>query len=254
MALRTMCCGWLVMLTGCSGGFGERFARPIENYHGLKAWQNQEMLVTDIRVEFGGQTPIYGQMMMSTDTRLVRIEQRDGTILVFDGQHAWVSPASSDLKRARFHLLTWPYFLAAPFKLQDQGTIHEDLRLRWAQGEPYRACRLTFEEGTGDTPQDYYVVYRAFSGRLDAMGYIVTYGKSVAEADQAPHAITYHGFVNVDGVCLSTLWRFWHWSLETGMTGDPIGQVTLENIHFAPLDPGLFVKPSDAREDVLPTG
>jgi hypothetical protein len=102
-----------------------------------------------------------------------------------------VAPASAKLERARFHLLTWPYFAALPMKLADPGAHLQLLGERSLRGKVYQAVRLTFDPGVGDTPEDWYVLYRdPSSGRLAAAAYIVTYGKSATAASKEPHAIT----------------------------------------------------------------
>ena len=45
----------------------------------------------------------------------------------WDGKKAMVLPDNVDDKNARFGLLTWSYFFAAPYKLSDPGTNHKYL-------------------------------------------------------------------------------------------------------------------------------
>ena len=98
------------------------FAQRIERAHGMDAWQNKQALKTDLVVHFGGAELVNGTMIYDMHTSRVRMEMTNGTTLIFDGEKAWVSPSSAEAPMARFHLLTWPYFLAAPFKLRDPGT------------------------------------------------------------------------------------------------------------------------------------
>ena len=185
--------------------------------------------------------------------RRVKAFMADGTVLIFDGESAWVSPQSSGVRRARFHLLTWPWFFTVPFKLIDPGSRLAALGQRKLQGKTYLAANQTFEKNTGDTPDDWYIHYRdPENNRLAATAYIVTYGKSIEAAEEEPHAILYDSFVNIDGVTFSTSWTFWLWSEENGIYGVPLFKAEVSNIEFVPLQPGLFEKPSDARLDVKP--
>lgn len=235
--------------------FAARFAAPIEAAHGEDAWSAAEAVSANLTVVYGGQTVIDGRLLFTPEVGRSRLELADGTVAVFDGERAWVSPASAELPQARFHLLTWPYFLAAPFKLRDPGTHLEDLGTRPLDGVEHPTARLTFDPGVGDSPDDWYVVYRdPESGRLAALAYVVTYGSTREQAEAEPHAITYHDDATVGGTTLPTTWRLWNWSEAEGIHGEPLGEVTLADLRFATPPPGAFERPADAKEDPLPGG
>lgn len=229
------------------------FAGPIERSHGAEAWYEREAVKAHVTLTFGGEEVLAGTLTFTTDMGEARIDTADGVTAVWDGVHAWVSPADAELPRARFHLLTWPYFLSAPMKLRDPGTHIEDLGPQEMRGKTYDVARLTFEPGTGDTPDDWYVLYRdPETDRLEAMAYVVTYGTTLAEAEAEPHAITYEDSVKVDGVEIPTVWRFWLWSEEEGIHGEPLGRLDLSDVRFVEPEPGTFSRPDDAREDEMP--
>lgn len=234
--------------------FAESFVAPIEKAHGGAAWDAQSVLQADIVVEFGGNTMIDGTMWTDTPVGQTRFELEDGTVLVFDGETAWTSPADSAFQGTRFHVLTWPYFLAAPMKLDDPGTHLETLgELPFTGGEKVPAAKLTFSDGVGDSPDDWYILYRdPETHHLVGMAYIVTFGTPVEKAEEEPHAIVYAEPVTVDGVTLFTDWTFYNWSEEKGVFGDPIGHVTVENPRFVDAPSSAFTRPDDAREEPAP--
>lgn len=235
------------------GDYATQFAQPIEKIHGLDQWQEQNVLQTDIVVQFGGNDVIDGTMWMATKSAQSRLELADGTVAVFDGERAWVAPPEMEFPRARFHLLTWPYFLAAPFKLRDPGTLLQPMPDMKVLGEEHEVAQLTFDEGTGDTPDDWYLVYKdEDTDHLRALAYIVTYGTPKMEAEEEPHAVLYEDLVRQNGVTIPTEWTFYNWSPERGFHGDPIGKVFLENLRFVTPEPGAFDRPENAREDALP--
>jgi hypothetical protein len=240
--------------TTAAEAFAAAFAAPIEAAHGKEAWERAQAVSAGLSVAMGGNQVLAGRLLFTPQVGRSRIELADGTLAVFDGEGAWVSPAAAALPQARFHLLTWPYFLAAPFKLRDPGAHLEDLGTRPHDGVEHPVARLTFDPGVGDSPDDWYVVYRdPATDRLAAMAYVVTYGgRSAEEAGAEPHAITYHDFRQVDGVTLPTTWRLWNWSEEEGVHGDPIGEVTLAGLAFVTPPPDTFARPADAEEDPLP--
>lgn len=232
----------------------ETFVRPIEAGQGREAWYRHEALAADFELTFGGEEVLEARMLMRPDTSGVRLELEDGGVAVWDGESAWVAP-DTELDRARFHLLTWPYFLAAPMKLRDPGTELSIVGRRWMGDQLYDAAKLTFEQGVGDSPDDWYIVYRqAETGRVEAMAYIVTYGgKSAEEAGEEPHVVTFEDFEEIDGVELPTTWRFWNWSAKDGIVGEePIGEAKLSDVEFVEPEPGAFTRPAGATEAELP--
>ncbi|MEM7230069.1 MAG: hypothetical protein AAF432_14775 [Planctomycetota bacterium] len=229
------------------------FAKSIETTHGQKAYRSKEVLKADLTVNFGGNTMIDGTMYFDIDSERVRIEQKDGTTMVWDGERAWITPAESEMQGARFHLRTWTYFLAAPFKLNDPGS-HMDLAgsLPLMDGKVMETGKLTFGNNVGDSPDDWYIVYRDDKNRMAAMSYIVTYSMSAEEAEAEPHAIVYNEYATVDGVTFSTSWTFHDWANDKGIFGDELGNAKISNISFVRENNDWFTKPANAREDALP--
>ncbi len=253
---------WILMLCGvfihrpagaadAEGGndTDQGFVSSIEKAHGAQAWRSKQAVSADLTIDFGGQRMLEGTMIFDTAVGRSRMELADGTVLVFDGETAWVSPADSSFKDARFHVLTWPYFLAAPMKLRDPGTHLKDTgEMPWRKDKKVDTAKLTFEGGVGDAPDDWYILYRdPQTHRLLGAAYIVTFEKSVDEAEKQPHAISYEQYESVDGVSLPHRWRFWHWDKNKGIHGQPIGKAKLMNVRFVSPKPGTFKKPNNAR-------
>ncbi len=228
--------------------FSRQFATPIEAAHGLAAWNRQTALSADMVGTFGGVVRNQGTMLFRTDSTAARFDFSDGTLLVFDGQHAWVSPSTSDFQRARFHLRAWPYLLAASMKLRDHGVRFEDLGERALDGQTYSAARLTFLSGAGDSPDNWMIAYRdPVTDRLAAMAFIDTYGKERAKAEREPEVVLFEDYVTVDGVTLPTTLAL-HW-LEGDAVGDLLGTVVFSNLEFVTPEPGAFDRPDDSIED-----
>ncbi len=226
----------------------EHFAESIEQSHQADVWYAKSAVQFEAVVAFGGNTILDATIIYDYHANRVRITLKNGVVMVFDGDKAWVSPADTKMPgpSPRFHLLTWPYFLALPFKLQDPGT-------HLAPWKQKHTAKLTFGEGVGDSPKDWYVLYRnPKTNTLDGTAYIVTYGKSVDKAEADPHAVRYEKIVDVEGVKLATEWEFFNWSPEQGFHGDPLGHATLSNIQFITPDDSTFAIPEGAAEDQLP--
>ncbi len=234
----------------------KKFARKMESAHGRFYWRDSRCLKANIVVRFNQNVILEGTLLTDRSAGKTRLDLIDGTTVVYDGRHVWVSPQDSPLKRARFHALTWAYFVVAPFKLRDPGSILTSLPPQTLGGRAYHAAQLTFAPGVGDTPDDWYIVYADADAKqpywLRAMAYIVTYGTAKADAEKEPHAITFDDFIKVRGVVLARRWTFRHWSLEQGVYGEPIGNARLTGLQLIPPDRNAFVKPQDAVLSVVP--
>ncbi len=252
----------LVLITCCSlptfaqdsSGFAEHFAAVVGTAHGIAAWRAQSAVAAQITVRFGGQLMVQGTLLCETQGGRVRMELADGTVLLFDGHDVWTHPANSPFQGARFHVLTWPYFLAVPMKLRDPGAALANLGVQPLDAtRQLPAARLTFAPGTGDSPDDWYVIYLdPTTRRVAAMAYIVTFGRDLAAAEKEPHAIAYEDWTEVNGVWFARKWGFFNWDPARGLVGEPLGQATLDDLRFVTPDPQAFVKPEGARLEPLP--
>ncbi len=232
---------------------GGAFAQAIERAHGSAIFRAEVAVSYDFELEFGGKPVLSGRVLTRTDLSRVRIDLAGGPVMIWDGTDAWVSPAAAPVPQARFHLLTWPYFLAAPHKLRDPGARLAVEGERPLLGASVPTARLTFAPGTGDTPDDWYVVYRdPATDRLRALAYIVTYGKTLEAANKEPHSLVYDGFIDLEGVAIPTDWALYGWDAERGPVGDPVGRVRLKNVRFASPSAADFALPLDRRKDELP--
>lgn len=229
------------------------YVQAVEDAHGLDAWSSQDAVSARIELTFGGNPALDGRMIFTPSMSKVRLDQGEASV-IWDGETAWVTPADAEFPRARFHVLTWPYFLAAPMKLRDPGTHLELLGAKQVETKLYDAARLTFDEDVGDTPEDWYIVYREpQTHRLEAMAYVVTYGTTPEEANEEPHAIVFSDFQDVEGVAIPTTWTFRLWSEDKrGVHGDPLGEAKLTDVKFVTPDEETFAVPDDAREAPIP--
>jgi len=234
-------------------GPDSEFAQAIAEAHGAEAWFQQAALRADMSVHFGGGHLFDATYTFRPTVGPVHMAVEDGPTVVFDGTTAWLSPSDSDFKQPRFHLKTWPYFLAAPMKLADPGVYVEPTGEREYDGQRYETAKVTFGKDVGDSPKDWYVAYRhPETHELKAMAYIVTYDKSVEKAEQQPHAIVFRDYREFESSTVSMDWRFYKWSEEKGIYGDEIGHVTVSNLESVSPSADLFTKPDNAREVTLP--
>ena len=225
------------------------FAAEIAETHGSDAYYKMPAVRADVLVEFGGQIRHDGPMWFLPPAHVTRLEGGGQTIVFNESAH--VSPAAEADPGDRFAALTWPYFLAAPFKLQDEGANLADGGLQPLTGEPEPAVRLTFGAGVGDAPDDWYLAWKDDQGRLAALAYIVTYFPG---REPEPHVAVYDEYQTVDGVALPKRITFYDWSADRGAYGEPLGKIEIRKIEFADPPEGAFDPPPDSAEVPLPGG
>jgi hypothetical protein len=219
--------------------------------HGLHAWWGKEVVVADAEIVFGGNTIVDGTFYFEAHGPHSRYDRKDGVSIIFDGQTAWVTPADAVAPKGRFHVLTWPWFIMAPFKMQGDGINLTDMQMVEMAGEAYNTVLQTFGEDMGDTPDDWYRFYiNPKTQFVDAMAYIVTFGKGFEAANASPSVIKYFDYVDAEGAMISTRYEFWYWNSETHSTvgESPKGIGTVSNIRYKKSQQVDFTVPSDARE------
>ena len=223
------------------------FSENIEEAHNKPAFMNQKAVSFDIELLFGGEVRLQGKVSMTTNSTRVRVDKSDGSSLIYDGNEVFISPESAKTEGARFDIFTWQYFFAMPFKLTDPGTVWEEQPSRNLDSLNYETARLSFKSNTGDSPDDWYIIYKdTETNRLKAAAYIVTFSKDKEEAEKDPHAIVYSDYKTVENVPLATKWSFHNWSNEDGF-GKEIGEARISNIRFFDPEKSYFEVPEDSK-------
>lgn len=229
--------------------------RQTEQHHGLDSWHQQENVRAKVDVIFGLKRLVQGEFTWQANGPKARWDAPDGSEVLYDGQTCWVTPPLSADSMDRFHVLTWPWFLMAPFKLQGEGIRLSDYQKMELEGKTYHTILQTFDKGEGDTPDDWYRLFiDPKTYELAAMAYIVTYNKSAEEANKKPSIILYRNYQRFGGCLISQRQDFYYWSEDTGIAGEhPKGMGTVDNVSFpAALPPNYFSRPANAAEVSLP--
>lgn len=224
------------------------FSENIEEAHNKTAFQMKEAVSFDILLNFGGSERLNANLSMNTKSTGIVIKKNNGSRIIFDGDQVAVTPDTSTTKGARFDIFTWQYFFAMPFKLTDPGTVWEEFTARKLDSLQYPSSKLTFKSNTGDSPDDWYVVYQDEETKLlKAAAYIVTFGKEKSKAEENPHAIVYSDYKTVENISFATTWSFHNWDEENGL-GDKIGEAKISNIQFFQPESNYFEIPENSKE------
>lgn len=236
---------------------GEQFVYSIEQAHQKAEVFSKEVIQFDLNLMFGGNSRFSGTISMTPDGSLIKMEDSNKTV-IWDGEEVLVSPDTASIKGTRFDVLTWSYFFAAAYKLSDPGAKMEILGERNltitasetadSSGVNYNAGKLTFKNGVGDSPDDWYIVYQdKETDLMAAMAYIVTYGgKDQEKAEKNPHAITYEAYAEIEGIPFATQWNFWTWN-QVGELDKLLGEASLSNIRFVKKSADFFKPASNSK-------
>ena len=142
---------------------GRLLQAGIDAHGGLQRWLEVDTLSFTFRYVSPGDPPRRMHTRNQVDVRTSRVRQEEvGSDLVFgfDGQAHFASQPAPDFPTStEFWALTPYYFVGMPFVLADPGTRHERLDGLVLDGAPVDAVKVTFAPGTGEAPDDYYVLY-----------------------------------------------------------------------------------------------
>ena len=225
------------------------FINSIKKAHHFDLFHQQKAIAFDIEMTINGKSSLNATITTLTSSGKIRLNNANGKTVIFDGKKTYLSPANADYPKARFDIFTYQYFFMAPFKVADKGTQWEMLSDKIYNYNDFARARLTFQNGTGDSSNDWYIVHRnKATSYLEALAYIVTYGgKPVAEAEKKVSSIYYSDWKAVGGVMFATTWKFMNWSEEKGFFGTK-AEVKIKNIRFITPDNNTFAVPVNSKE------
>lgn len=163
----------------------------------------------------------------------IRVDKKDdASTIMFNGE-IFTDADSSSWRREKFGIFTYQYFFMAPFKFSDKGTVWQKMSDMEIDGEITNRAKLTFESGTGDAPNDWYIVHSdPVTHQVKYIGYIVTGGgTTIEEAEKNAHAIKYSNYIDVDGIPFASKWEFFKYNKIEGL-GEKIGEGIIKNVEL----------------------
>jgi hypothetical protein len=172
----------------------------------------------------------------------------------WDGREAWILPdANAFPSTARFWSLTPYFFLGMPFVAADPGTRYERLADAELDGVVHRLVKLTYEDGTGDAPDDYYILYlHADTHRLTALRYVVSYPGFFAPGAHSPEKLMrFTEPTTAAGLLLATRLDTYAWSEADG-PGEKVTEIGISRITLGESWPdSIFACPEGAEVSAL---
>jgi len=239
----------LMTTVACKNEKTLNFAEQIEEAHHKTDFQREKAIEFEILLVFGDKTRLSCKMTLLTNTTKGVIEEKGGERLFFDHEHIYLDTTVTPIEGARFKAYTWSYFFFMPYKLTDPGSVWNTYPDSTLNGKTYNTGELTFEGGTGDADQDWYIIYAdKETSLLHAAAYIVTANKTREEAEKDPHAIVYENYKAVDGIPIAQKWTFYEWRKTEGLTKE-LGRADLAGMKFVEVDSSYYTPPAHFIEN-----
>lgn len=217
---------------------GQRIEQAIEAHGGLARWYGNGPLAFRFNyrpLDDGTPRDTYEVASYWSAQTRHRLAQDTTIQYGWDGQQAWAYPTDTLVPyNVRFWSLTPYYFVGIPFVLADEGINLTMMEPDTLAGSTYDLVKVTYEDGVGDAPDDYYVIYVGRDDkRVGAIRYIVSYPGYFPDGGHAPEKLmTYEGEQTVDGVILPKRYRTFWWKDE--QRGEHITNITLSEVEFRP--------------------
>lgn len=235
---------------------GQLVLACIEAHGGLERWLSADAIGFHYayRPEDGRSQRRTSQTVDLRRSRVIQhFDEPTRGVVAWDGQRAWSALEDADAVPVRFWALTPYYFAAMPFVLADPG-----VKLERSTDEPKAAglkdadvVRVTFEPGTGDAPDDYYVLYiDKADHHLLGLRYVVSWrpfveGKGIAHTPEK--LVLYDQPIEVGGIRLYGRQRFFSFD---GARGPVVTTATVSDVAFpTTFDPTGLTMPEGAVID-----
>lgn len=235
---------------------GRLIRKAIDAHGGLKAW----LSAGTVQFRFDYAPVGKPERRMHTHQRVdlwsaraVHVEQGEWADARFgwNGSEAWITPGPDAFPTpARFWALTPYYFLGIPWVLADPGARFERLPDAELEGRSHRLVKITYESGTGDSPDDYYIVYLdPESHRVAGLRYIVAYPGFFPEGGHSPEKLMiYRSFATHQGLSVVSRIETHAWDASTQKMGEVTVHVDIDQVRFAqPIPAQAFEPPPEAK-------
>lgn len=235
---------------------GARVWRAIEAHGGLATWLD----FGTVEFEFDYQPVEKPESRKHTFNRVdlwrSRAHQKElgeegDATFGWDGERAWIVPSEDAFPSpARFWATTPYYFVGIPWVLADPGTRFIELPDGELDGTGYERVKIEYVSGTGDAPDDHYVLYlHPETHHVDAIRYIVSYPGFFPEGGHSPEKLMrYLDQREVQGLRVAHRYETYMFDAEHDAPApDKVTDTTLSRVRFGERYPAhVFAPPTGA--------
>ena len=212
--------------------------KAMEAHGGLKKWFSNGALSFRFNYQpLDGSTQRDSYQTIDTYSNRARHTSASDSTSHFgwDGKTAWMQAkdSTSFAYDTKFWALTPIYFLGQPFILDGQGVNLELLPQQVYKEKNNDVVKVTFDAGTGDAPDDYYIFYfEEKTHQLSVIRYIVSYPKYFKDGGHSPEKfMDLSEYKTVEGITFPTLYKT-HWLVENEQPGEYITKIAVSDISF----------------------
>lgn len=225
----------------------------LEAHGGLERWFANGYLSFHFNyqpLDDGTQRNTY-QIVDTWRNRVRQKEAKDTSLQYgWNGKTAWkvVKDSTSIPYDTRFWALTPYYFAGLPFVLDGEGVNLALLPQTKYKNAEWDVVKVTFDEGTGDAPDDYYILYfHKDTHKMGVIRYIVSYPAYFAKGKHMPEKfMDLFGEQTIDGIRFPESYKT-HQTAKNDLPGEHITDITLSEIAFVKnIDKGHFDAPEGA--------
>ncbi len=216
--------------------------KVFDAHGGFAAWSEMKNLSYVKRGE---------ETVVNLQNRKIRLVSERRTI-GYDGENVWVMPDTIEVGNARFYHNLYFYFYSFPFVIGDPGVFYEDLESKEILGKEYNGIKITYGDGVGDTPKDYYIVwYDPQTYKMEWLMYTVTFRSG--ERNENYRLINYDQWQEIEGLLLPTSIQWYNY--KDGVIGDKGNNVVFEDVKISKQMPSddLFAMPEGAQLAPMPS-
>ncbi len=230
---------------------GQLLWKSIEAHGGLKRWYSNGALY--FRFNYKNLKTGGPDTYQTIDTWSAKARHKlvsDSTIEYgWDGEKAWKYPYDANVKEnPRFWALTPFYFVGVPFVIADEGITLKYKGVIEFENNKYHQVLVTFGDGLGDAPDDYYVLYIDVNTfRVGGLRYVVSYPAYFAKGEHGPEKhMTYYGKQIVDGIMFPQSIKTYKW--DGKVPKEHTTNITISDMSFEPnTHPDHFTIPEGSR-------
>ena len=232
---------------------GQVIWNAMEAHGGLKTWYANGALAMRFNYQpLDGSTQRDSYQVVDTwNNKAVHWSVKDSTQSYgWTGKKAWIKANDETVfpYDTKFWAITPLYLMGFPFVLDGEGVNLELLADSDYKGKTNKVVKITFDAGTGDAPDDYYILhFDAETNLLIGTRYIVSYPQYFKDGGHAPEKFMEVGtLVNTEGILLPSELKT-HWTVE-GKPGEHITQIDISDYSFKKeLGEDFYEMPPDAK-------
>jgi len=217
------------------------FVLSLEKAHNAAEYRKHANVRFEVTTDFGDMENVHATITMSTTQKDVKIENDDGTYMVYEESTTSFYEDSIMQHFERFKHFAWAHFFSLPKRLRNENVRVEKFEGTGRLGDDsYRVRRIRLVPRPGhDDLFEWYVLYTdRKTGLVRYAGYEVP-GQVHESQQNRSHAVEYADYKLIKDIPIAHTWTFWEWSSETGL-GKKLGESKLTNISFPEVEEGYY--------------